>query len=93
MRRLYHPGKANVVADALSRKSMGSLAHMAEVLRPLVEQLHALTLRDSQFGISDTRGLLAHIEIKSKASFTVKPTPIYPLTVRVSPTRFTAANK
>ena len=24
---LYHPGKANVVADALSRKSMGSLAH------------------------------------------------------------------
>ena len=27
---LYHPGKANVVADALSRKtgSMGSLAHL-----------------------------------------------------------------
>ena len=26
---LYHPGKANVVADALSRKSMGSLAHIS----------------------------------------------------------------
>ncbi|XP_070029575.1 uncharacterized protein [Nicotiana sylvestris] len=26
---LYHPGKANVVADALSRKSMGVLAHLA----------------------------------------------------------------
>ncbi|XP_070010319.1 uncharacterized protein [Nicotiana sylvestris] len=25
---LYHPGKANVVADTLSRKSMGSLAHL-----------------------------------------------------------------
>ena len=24
----YHPGKANVVADALSRKSIGSLAYM-----------------------------------------------------------------
>ena len=26
---LYHPGKANVVADALSRKFMGNLAHIA----------------------------------------------------------------
>jgi len=26
---LYHPGKANVVADALSRKSMGSFAHIS----------------------------------------------------------------
>ncbi|XP_075095260.1 uncharacterized protein LOC142173546 [Nicotiana tabacum] len=25
---LYHPGKANIVADALSRRSMGSLAHV-----------------------------------------------------------------
>ena len=25
---LYHPGEANMVADALSRKSMGSLAHI-----------------------------------------------------------------
>ena len=24
----YHPGKANVVADALSRKSSSSIAHM-----------------------------------------------------------------
>ena len=26
----YHPGKANVVADALSRLSMGSVAHVEE---------------------------------------------------------------
>nr|XP_012574829.1 uncharacterized protein LOC105852742 [Cicer arietinum] len=31
---LYHLGKANVVANALSKKSMGSLAHIAEVKRP-----------------------------------------------------------
>ena len=35
---LYHPGKVNVVADALSRKSMGSLAHIVEVRRQLVKE-------------------------------------------------------
>ena len=33
---LYHPGKANVVANALSRKSMGSLAHITSNKRPLI---------------------------------------------------------
>ena len=37
---LYHPGKANVVADALSRKSMGSLGHISLERRPLVRELH-----------------------------------------------------
>ena len=38
---LYHPGKANVVADALSRKSlsMGSLAHLHVDRRPLARDL------------------------------------------------------
>ena len=37
MTLLYHPGKANVVADALSRKagSIGSLAHMQVSRHPL----------------------------------------------------------
>ena len=26
----YHPGKANIVADALRRLSMGSVAHVEE---------------------------------------------------------------
>ncbi|WMV50720.1 hypothetical protein MTR67_044105 [Solanum verrucosum] len=30
MNVLYHPGKANVVVDALSRLSMGSVAHVEE---------------------------------------------------------------
>ena len=39
---LYHPGKANVVANALSRKSMGSLAHISEQKRELTKELRQL---------------------------------------------------
>ena len=39
---LYHLGKANVVADALSRKSMGSLAHFGEYQRPLAREVYQL---------------------------------------------------
>ena len=31
----YHPGKGNVVADALSRKSTDSLAYMQTIQLPL----------------------------------------------------------
>ncbi|XP_070045541.1 uncharacterized protein [Nicotiana tomentosiformis] len=37
---LYNPRKANVVADAFNRKSMGSLAHIAATKRPLAEDMH-----------------------------------------------------
>ena len=40
----YHPGKANVVADALSRKSYGSLAYMDSVRSPLFLELQALNV-------------------------------------------------
>ena len=39
---LYHLGKANVVADALSRKSAGSLAHISTERRPIIKELHEL---------------------------------------------------
>ncbi|CAM8892602.1 unnamed protein product [Rhodiola kirilowii] len=35
----YHPGKANVVANALSRKSMRSLAHISDTKRKFVKDL------------------------------------------------------
>ena len=38
----YHPGKANVVADALSRKSTGSLAYMQTIQLPLMIELREL---------------------------------------------------
>ena len=39
---LYHPGKANVVADSLSRLSMGSTAHIEEGRRELAKDVHRL---------------------------------------------------
>ena len=38
----YHPGKANVVADALSRKSTGSLAYMQTIQLSLMVELREL---------------------------------------------------
>ena len=35
----YHPGKANVVADTLSRKSTGSFAYMQAIQLPLMIEL------------------------------------------------------
>ena len=39
---LYHPGKASIVANALSRKSAGSLAHISIERRPIIKELHEL---------------------------------------------------
>ena len=38
----YHPGKANVVANALSRLSMGSVAHVEKERKELVKYVHSL---------------------------------------------------
>ena len=38
----YHPGKANVVTDALSRLSMDSVAHVEEKRKKLVKDVHRL---------------------------------------------------
>ena len=39
---LYHPSKENIVADALSRKSTGSLAHISTKRRSIIKELHEL---------------------------------------------------
>ena len=38
----YHPGKANVVADAISRLFIGSVAHVEEERKELVTDVHWL---------------------------------------------------
>ena len=38
----YHPGKANVVADALCRLSTGIVAHVEEKRKELVKDVHRL---------------------------------------------------
>ena len=39
---LYHPDKANVVVDALSRLSMGSTAYVEKEKRELAKDVHRL---------------------------------------------------
>ena len=36
---LYYPGKANVVADSLSRVSMGSVTHLVDDKKELVKEI------------------------------------------------------
>ena len=55
---LYHPRKANVVADALSRKSYGSLAALARLEKPLQQELISA-------GIEVVVGKLANLSIQS----------------------------
>lgn len=62
---LYHLRKANVVVDALSRKSIGSLAHIALVRMPLIKELHKLEESEVQFEIIETGSLLAHVQARS----------------------------
>ena len=40
MSALYHPGKANLVVDALSRITMGSVFHIDEANKDLVKDDH-----------------------------------------------------
>ena len=38
----YHPSKANVIADTLSRKLAGNFAHISIKRRPIIKELHKL---------------------------------------------------
>ena len=64
---LYHPGKANVVADALSRKagSMGSLAHLQASRRPLAREVQILANDLMRLEVNEKGGLLACVEARS----------------------------
>ena len=57
----YHPGKANVVADALSRRPENSLSHMRSGYLPLLVDLRALwVILDAE----DLGALLATINVR-----------------------------
>ena len=64
---LYHPGKANVVADALSRKagSMGSLAHLQVSRRPLAREVQTLANDLMRLEINEKGVFLACVEARS----------------------------
>ena len=64
---LYHPGKANVVADALSRKegSMGSLAHLQVSRRPLAREVQTLANDFMRLEVNENGGFFASVEARS----------------------------
>ena len=57
----YHPGKANVVADALSHKPEGSYAYLQKVYLPLLIELRSLGV---QLQVDDTGTLLASLYVR-----------------------------
>nr|XP_009788962.1 PREDICTED: uncharacterized protein LOC104236680 [Nicotiana sylvestris] len=61
---LYHPGKANVVVDALSKKSMGSLAHIAPAKRLLAKDIQRLEDTGIRFSVGHSEVLLACAQTK-----------------------------
>ena len=54
-----------MVADALSRKSLGSLAHISVEKRPLFQELHKLVDQCLMMKISRSGGLLAQFRVRS----------------------------
>ena len=62
----YHPGKDNVVAKALSRKSSTTLAYIRTVYVPLLVEMKALRIN---LDYDDSGALLA--------SFVVRPSLVY----------------
>ena len=55
---MYHPGKANVVADALSRLSLGSLAHVEKGKRELAREVHRLASLGVRLANADDGSML-----------------------------------
>ena len=70
----YHPSKANIVADALNRLSMGSVAHVEEKRKDLVKDVHRLArLRVRLMSISNSSVIVHNgaessfvVEVKEK---------------------------
>ena len=57
----YHLGKANVVADALSRKSSATLAYICVVYVPLLVEMKALRIN---LDFDDSGALLANFVVR-----------------------------
>ncbi|KAH0644574.1 hypothetical protein KY284_032458 [Solanum tuberosum] len=68
----YYPGKANMVANALSRTavSMGSLACLNIAKRPFAKEIHTLESKFMQLGNSERGGELRRKTVNGKAQKT-----------------------
>ena len=56
---LYHPRKANIVTDALRRKSMKILSHRVEQRREIVKELHSLFSKGLSLELSEAQPMIA----------------------------------
>ena len=71
---LYHPGKDNVVVDALSRMTICSVSHVGKEKKELVKYVNRLDLLGVQLKYSPNGGFMVHnnsdsslvVEAKSK---------------------------
>ncbi|XP_070039555.1 uncharacterized protein [Nicotiana tomentosiformis] len=68
--RFHFPRKANVVENALSRRSMGSLAHVEAKKRQLAREIHQLACLGVRLVDSDDGG--AVLQNTAKSSFKAK---------------------
>ena len=57
---LYHPDKANLVVDALSRMTMGSVSQIDEAKKDLVKDIHRLARLGIRFEDSPNGGFMVH---------------------------------
>ena len=67
---LYHPGKANVVVDALSRMNMGSVSHVDEDKNDILKYVLRLSRLGVRLEDSSDGGFMVHH--KSKSSLVIK---------------------
>ena len=71
---LYHPNKANVVEDSLSRMTMGSVSHLIEAKKDLARDVDKLARLGVRLESSPDGGVIVHrnsmsslvVEVKSK---------------------------
>ena len=66
----YHPGKANVVADAFSRMSIESTTHVEDEKKELVKNVHRLAILGVRLVDSTSGGVSVHPS--SESSFVVE---------------------
>ena len=63
-----------MVADALSRKFLGSLAHISVEKGPLIQELHELVDQGLMMKLSRSEGLLAQLKVRSVLRDRIKAT-------------------
>jgi len=57
---VYHPNKANILADALSRLSMGSVAHVDDDRKELARHVHRFARLSARLVDSAKGGVMVH---------------------------------